>query len=215
MDKVEEAQEDATQALALNPTRGFLFSHKHYADHRLAVANKSKEMIEAAKINLKLGLEQFPDCCECCTLYAQALCDSESYDYIEEFFCKAIEIDPQNADCYVSIALVLIHRSRNLEKSIKFINKALEIDEKCKSAFKALAFIELYQGNLSSSIDYFKKILPLTATRDELVNVFRHQHLANAQLNMERRLGYQLKGLHSGFGHTGFVSMICKVIGNT
>lgn len=74
LDKVNEAKADSEQALKLNPSLGIAFAQKCYTDYRYAALSRSPRMIEAAVQNFEKAFEQFPDCCECYTLYAQVNC---------------------------------------------------------------------------------------------------------------------------------------------
>ncbi|CAD6234246.1 GSCOCG00007682001-RA-CDS [Cotesia congregata] len=189
LDKVIEATYDSQKALDLNPNSGIAFAQKCYMDYRYAAISRSTTKIDSAIKEFKRAFELFPDCCECYTLYAQMLCDSQSYDKADEYFAKAIEKDPLNATIRVHRGLLQLQWTGNVEKAVEYINKALELDKKCEFGYETLGTIQVQRGNLKEAIELFDKALELARTALELTHIFSLQDAARAQLKVSERLG--------------------------
>lgn len=71
------------------------------------------------------------------------LCDAQSYERADEHFAKAIDKDPQNATIYVHRGLLQLQWCGNVVKAMDYINKALELDDKCEFGYETLGTIEV------------------------------------------------------------------------
>lgn len=71
------------------------------------------------------------------------LCDSQSYDKADEYFAKAIDKDPSNATIRVHRGLLQLQWTGNVEKAVEYINKALELDQKCEFGYETLGTIQV------------------------------------------------------------------------
>ncbi|XP_008556932.1 mitochondrial import receptor subunit TOM70 [Microplitis demolitor] len=189
LDKVDEAKEDSEKALKLNPNSGIAFAQKCYMDYRHAATTRSPTLVDIAIKEFERAFDLFPDCCECYTLYAQMLCDSQSYDKADEYFAKAIDKDPSNATIRVHRGLLQLQWTGNVEKAVEYINKALELDQKCEFGYETLGTIQVQRGNLKEAIELFDKALELARTALELTHIFSLQDAAKAQLKVGQRLG--------------------------
>lgn len=70
---------------------------------------------------------------------------SETRDYqkADTYFAKAIEKDPYNATVYVHRGLLQLQWTGDIDSGIVYINKALEVDDKCEYAYETLGTIEV------------------------------------------------------------------------
>ena len=68
----------------------------------------------------------------------QIMTELEKFDKADKYFAKAIEKDPENAIIYVHRALLQLQWTGNIDVVVKYINKALELDEKCELAYESL-----------------------------------------------------------------------------
>lgn len=69
--------------------------------------------------------------------------ETEQFDKADMYFAKAIEKDPKNAIIYVHRALLQLQSTGNIDLVVKYINKALELDEKCELAYESLGSLEV------------------------------------------------------------------------
>lgn len=71
------------------------------------------------------------------------LTELQEYQKADTYFAKAIEKDPINATVYVHRGLLQLQWQGNVEKAIEYINKALEMDDKCEYGYETLGTIEV------------------------------------------------------------------------
>lgn len=67
----------------------------------------------------------------------------QDYEKADEYFAKAIEKDPENATIYVHRGLLQMQWEGNVQKAVEFIDKAIEMDEKCEFGYETLGSIEV------------------------------------------------------------------------
>lgn len=84
------------------------------------------------------------------------MCESQEYQKADTYFAKAIEKDPENATVYVHRGLLQLQWNSNVDKTVEYLNKAIELDEKCELAYESLGSIEVqrYVSNVIISNDY-------------------------------------------------------------
>lgn len=189
LEKINEAKEDSEKAFELNPNDGAAYAQKSYTNYRFGAANRSSEILAKAIDDFEKGFELYPNCCECFSLYGQMLGDSQAFGKADEYFEKASKIDPTNATIYVHRGLLQLQWQGNVEKGLEFINKAIEVDDKCEFAYETLGTIEVQRGNLLNAIKVFDKAIALARTTLELTHIFSLRDAAQAQLKMSDKLG--------------------------
>ncbi|XP_071863118.1 translocase of outer membrane 70 [Bombus fervidus] len=189
MERMDEAREDFRKAVEFNPDFGVGYVQKCYADYRYGIVERSKEIIEEAMKNFEAAFDKFPNCSECYTLYAQMLTELQEYQKADTYFAKAIEKDPINAAIYVHRGLLQLQWHGNVEKAIEYINKALEMDDKCEYGYETLGTIEVQRGNVEEAIKLFDKALTLGRTAMELTHIFSLRNAAKTRLTIKERLG--------------------------
>lgn len=69
--------------------------------------------------------------------------ETQQFQKADTYFAKAIEKDPENATVYVHRGLLQLQWNGNVDKTVEYINKALELDEKCELAYESLGSIEV------------------------------------------------------------------------
>ncbi|XP_012273313.1 mitochondrial import receptor subunit TOM70 [Orussus abietinus] len=188
MDNIDEAKKDFQRAVDFNPNFGVAYGQKCYADYQYAVLKRDVEGIETAIKNFENALEKFPNCCECYTLYAQVLCDTQEFAKADDCLVKAFTLDPKNATVLVHRGLLYL-RWNHIEKATGYIRKALELDDKCEFGYETLGTIEVQRGNLKEAIELFDKALKLSRTTVELGHIYSLKDAAKSQLSVSERLG--------------------------
>lgn len=73
----------------------------------------------------------------------QVLSETQEFEKADNYFGKAIEKDPNNATIYVHRGLLQLKWNGDMEKAMEYINKALELDDKCDFGYETLATIEV------------------------------------------------------------------------
>lgn len=71
----------------------------------------------------------------------------QEYRKADMYYAKAIEKDPENANAYVHRGLLQLQWNGNgplaIVKTVEYINKALELDDKCELGYETLGTIEV------------------------------------------------------------------------
>lgn len=82
--------------------------------------------------------------------------DQHEYQKADDIFQKAIRVDPKNAVLLVRRALLVLQSSADVEKGLKYIHQALELDNKCEFAYETLGTIEVQRLvlNLPDIMEY-------------------------------------------------------------
>ena len=79
-------------------------------------------------------------------------------DELERLCERAIELNPQSASNYCSMALINNHR-KNFTNAINWVKKAIEIDPKLPRATNTLGVIYFNRGNDNDALAQFRKTL--------------------------------------------------------
>ncbi|XP_011172046.1 mitochondrial import receptor subunit TOM70 isoform X1 [Solenopsis invicta] len=192
MNRIDEAKRDFEKAVEYNPNFGIAYVQKCYTDYHFAMFNREHGLAEAAVRDFERAFEKYPDPPECTysyIMYAQMMCETQEYQKADAYFAKAIEKDPENATVYVHRGLLQLQWNGNVDKTVEYINKAIELDEKCELAYESLGSIEVQRGNIEEAIKLFDKALMLCRTFMELTHIYSLRDAAKTQLNIKNRLG--------------------------
>ncbi|CAL7945260.1 unnamed protein product [Xylocopa violacea] len=196
MEKIDEAREDFRKAVEFNPNFGVAYVQKCYADYRYGLMRDNPEVMAEAMENFEEAFEKFPDCPECYTLYAQMLTERHKFEEADTYFAKAIEKDPNNATVYVHRGLLQLQWNGDVDKAIEYINKALEMDDKCEYGYETLGTIEVQRGNVAEAIKLFDKALAVGRSAMEVMHIFSLRNAAKTQLTLQKRLGSDIMMIH-------------------
>lgn len=198
LDKIDHAIEDLTKSLSLTECSPIAEAQRCYALYRKATTNQSEAGIIKAQRAFQAAINKYPKCCECLTLYAQVLADRQDFEKADEYFQRALEIEPENSNHYVHKGMLQLQWKGDVEEGMKYITKAIEIDDKCELAYETLGTIEVQRGNVKRGIELFDKAIPLAKTEVELMHLFSLRDAAGAQVRVSERLAIPL----SPFGIT-------------
>lgn len=96
----------------------------------------------------------------------------ECYKQAIEMFYKALETESNNVEILYQIAdlYVLLH---NYERSVQYLEKALQIEEKHLPSLKLLCKINQRQGFMKSVLDFAKKVYALEADSANLQELIK------------------------------------------
>lgn len=105
-DQLDRAIDDFDKASELLPEHGLTFIHALYARYRKAANDQdSKELFKIIE-SFTEALKKYPDIVECYSLLAQVLSDQQQFQLADEYFEKAIKLEPNNAQIYVHRGLL-------------------------------------------------------------------------------------------------------------
>lgn len=214
LDQVTEAMADFERAVSLNADFPIALVQKLYTDYRLAVSLSDSKLVNASMQAFELAIRKFPQCPECYLLYAQVrligvficnaqfihvsrdsfqvLSDQQDYKKADEYFRKALEVDPQNATAYVHRGLLQLQWEGKVDQAVSLIESAIKLDSKCEFAYETLGTIEVQRGNLKRAIELFDVAIPLSKTEVEIAHLFSLKDAALAQMKVAQNLGVTL-----------------------
>jgi import receptor subunit TOM70 len=120
------------------------------------------------------AVKNYPDCIEVYSLFAQILSDQQQYQLADEYFEKAMKLEPNNgeividschgtnvldkriysfvAGLYVHRGLLLLQWKGDINEALKLLEKSIEVDDKCEFAYETLGTVEVQRGMSSVSL---------------------------------------------------------------
>lgn len=200
MDRIEDAIRDLENAISKCTTFAPSHVQKSFADHKKAASQlmgMNLPLPQSVLQSYKNCVDMFPDYGDARALYAQALGDAGKFEEADREFCKAIELEPDNATALVHRGLLQLQWKQNLKEATAIINKAIELDPKCEYAYEVLGTLEVQKGpgSMEKAVELFQKAISLSRTESEMAHLFSLSDAAKAQLNVAKKLGINLPGL--------------------
>ncbi|XP_011694283.1 PREDICTED: mitochondrial import receptor subunit TOM70-like isoform X2 [Wasmannia auropunctata] len=148
------------------------------------------ELADKVAKNLKNCLESCRNITErsfCYTSYAEMLSESRQYKKADTSLIKAIKEDPESALNHMQRAVLHLKWKDDVDKAEEYLNKALDLDERCDKAHEMLGYIAVKRGNLEEAIKLFDKALSLCRTSMELSSIYNMKERAKLQLKVKNR----------------------------
>jgi len=195
IEETNKAIVDFNKAVELAPGFGVAYAQKLFTDYRAASLIGDNTKVNSVLADFSAALEKFPKCVETYALNAQVLNDQQEFAKADELYVKAMQIDPANANLLVHRGLLKLQSSGDVEGSVKLMQTALELDEKCEFAYETLGTIEVQRGNLKRAIELFDKAIPLANTELEMAHLFGLRDAALAQITVSTKFGIVLPAM--------------------
>nr|XP_040576079.1 LOW QUALITY PROTEIN: mitochondrial import receptor subunit TOM70-like [Lepeophtheirus salmonis] len=187
---LDMAIRDFNKALEIGPDSPILKAQMNAAILRKCLSQGNMLGVDDCISAFQKLIEEYPNCSECHTLYAQALSGGQEFDKSIAIFKKAIAIEPKDPLLYVQQAIVLLDQQGDIENATTLINKALEIDSSCHIAYEHLALIEMRAGNHEKALKLFDKAISSSPVELDLVHHFGQKYGCMTQAKVGKRLGY-------------------------
>lgn len=203
IERLEDAIADFEKACSLNPSSGIIEIHRCYASYRLALTNKDEYALRKVMDGFRNAIERFPDCVECYSLMAQVLSDQQEFSEADNFYNKAIKIEPENAQIFVHKALLQLQWKADIVAAVELIEKAIQVDDKCEFAYETLGTIQVQRGELQEAIKLFDSAIKLAKTEMELIHLYSLKDAAIAQVNVTKNMGLDIRNF-VGMGQPSF-----------
>lgn len=188
LDQLPEALREFEVAVKLAPNNAMAYVQKCYAEYRLALMSNDQMRLMMVMKDFKNAIEKFPDCVECYSLMAQVLSDQQQFEQSDQFFEKALKLAPENASLYVHRGIMLLQWKGDIDGAITYMNKALEVDDKCELAYETLGTVEVQRANLDRAVELFENAIKLARSRAEMCHLYALRNAAVAQINVTRKL---------------------------
>lgn len=195
LERLIEASSDFEKAVILAPKSCSAYVQKCYAEYRTACLAQNQVQLYNAMTACQKATTMFPKNIESYNVMAQILTEQQQFDKADELFEKAIALSPTTASLLVHRGLLYLQWNGDIQKALKYLNEAIEIDTKCELAYETLGTIEVQRGMLEHAVELFEKALQLTRSELEMVHLFSLRNAAIAQLNVAKKLGLDLSSL--------------------
>lgn len=195
LDQLDQALEDYDKVLKLSPDHAMAYIQKCYAEYRIALMAQDQGRLMSVMNDFKNALGKYPNCIECYSLMAQVLCELGQFDEADQYFEKAIKIDPLNATLHVHRGVMYMQWKGDINKAIDIISKSIEIDSKCEFAYEMLGTIAIQRAELQKAIDTFEKAVKYARNFTELTRLCALKCAAVAQLNVTKKLGIDVSAI--------------------
>lgn len=182
------------------------YIQKCYAEYRLAFISQDQMRLMSVMNEFKNAVEKYPDCIECYSLMAQVLSDQQQFDQADSFFEKAMKMAPDNAALYVHRGIMQLQWNGDIQKALEYMQKAIEIDEKCELAYETLGTIEVQRANLDKAVELFEKAIKYAKSQTEMAHLYALRNAAIAQINVTQKLGIDMSSISALAQAGGVVS---------
>ncbi|CAG5125600.1 unnamed protein product [Candidula unifasciata] len=205
LEKLDEAISKFDRSIKLSPDFPTSYVQKYYAVHRKAIMKEDLKLLTEAKAGFEQTITKFPNCSDALILadwalfflidlfsLLQALSDQGLFEEAENFFKKAQDVQPRNANNIVHRGLMLLQWKGNVEKTLELLEEALKIDPTCQYAYEIRGTIEVQRGNLSEAVNNFKKAIALSNSESEMAHLFSLMEAAEVQVKVAKDLNIQL-----------------------
>ncbi|XP_037928421.1 mitochondrial import receptor subunit TOM70 isoform X2 [Teleopsis dalmanni] len=192
MDQLSEALVEFKKAVKLAPNHGMALIQKCYAEYRQSLLSQNHLRLATVIDDFRVAIEKFPTCIECYSLMAQVLTDQQQFLQADEYYAKALTLAPKHASLYVHRGILYLQWKGDVDNAVQFMNRAIEIDDKCELAYETLGTIEVQRGNLTKAIELFTMATKLAKTKAEMCHLFSLRNAAIAQVNVTTKLGIDM-----------------------
>ncbi|KAL5279699.1 TOMM70A family protein [Megaselia abdita] len=192
LDQLDDALNQFEKAVKITPNHAMAFVQKCYAEYRLAYLSQDHLRLFTVMNEFKDVMERFPDCVDCYSLMAQVLSEQGQYAEADKHFETAIKKAPDAASIYVHRGIMQLQWTGNIEKALEYMEKSIEIDEKCELAYETLGTIEVQRANLHRAVELFEKALKYAKSQAEMSHLYALRNAATAQINVTKQMGIDM-----------------------
>lgn len=102
IEQLTNAVDDFTKATELMPKNPLTYVHKLYSEYRQAVNDQDNTKLFAKVEEFSEAIKEYPNCIEVYSLFAQILSDQQQFELADEYFEKAMKLEPGNGKYTIS-----------------------------------------------------------------------------------------------------------------
>jgi mitochondrial import receptor subunit TOM70 len=96
VEQLEDAVNDFSKAYDLAPKNPVTYVHKLYSEYRQAVNDQDNGKLFKKIEEFSEAVKEYPECIEVYSLFAQILSDQQQYQLADDYFEKAMKLEPHN-----------------------------------------------------------------------------------------------------------------------
>ncbi|EDW30595.1 GL26762 [Drosophila persimilis] len=193
-----EALTQLKKTVALAPRHAVAVINMYYADYRASIiaGALSKKRMEVVMRSFEETIMEFPHCVECYNLMAQMLVDRQDFPKAQEYFVKALELEPSNSSVIVQHALMVLQWRGDKEMASEMLKQAIAANPHCQQAYETLGTIEVQRAHLKEAVELFDQAIRCCKSYDDLTHAFALRNASQAQINVTEKLGIDIKGMN-------------------
>ncbi|KAL1139620.1 hypothetical protein AAG570_006602 [Ranatra chinensis] len=177
-EKLTEAIADFENAVKYNPEFPLSTIHLCYTRYRKAASTNQKDEVVKATAAMREAVKKHSDITEALLLLGQETCEEKP------------------AIAGYSQALLELQWHSVVEKAIEYLEKAIQVDNKCEFAFETFATVEVQRGNLKHGVELYDQALKLVRSENELRHLHALKAAAEAQLMVQSNQRHLNKDEH-------------------
>lgn len=98
LEQLTEAVDDFTKATELSPKNPLTYVHKLYSEYRQAVNDQDNTKLFSKVEQFSEAIKEYPNCIEVYSLFAQILSDQQQFPLADDYFEKAMKLEPGNGE---------------------------------------------------------------------------------------------------------------------
>jgi len=98
-EELASACEDFKKAHQLSPKNPLTYVHLLYAAYRQAIVEQDNAKLFQKIEEFTVAVKEYPQCVEVYSLFAQVLSDQQQFQLADDYFEKAMQIEPTNGMC--------------------------------------------------------------------------------------------------------------------
>lgn len=206
--KFNESFQDFNRALEINPKHklaklqhDFFKYRQLFQEIQLKVQLNTNLLTRDDELNLEKetsSLEikvnnEFSDMPEAYSLYAQILSEQGLYTKANDYYSKAIKLEPLNSSLKVQRALNTMQMLNSFDDAIIQLEQVINDDDTCEFAYETLATIEIQRGNLERAAYLFDKAIDLSRNEESMINLCSMLIGAKTQFKIFHKYSSQLQ----------------------
>lgn len=182
-----EASKYFEMAMSLMPSHSYACVKKLTSKYSLIDGPESYSLLLTLIDDIKGALETFPDCVDLYILITGVFMDLCFFQEAHLYSEKAITLFPKTPEPYVFRGLFVLQWKGDVRAAINFLNKAIEIDDKCVIAYQQLGLIENEHKSIDRGIQWLDKAISVATAPDDISHLFKLRSLAVAKRNVTKK----------------------------
>ncbi|XP_033247183.1 mitochondrial import receptor subunit TOM70-like [Drosophila miranda] len=183
------------KTVELAPGHALAVINMYYADFRASIiaGALSDKRLEGLMRSFEEVIMAFPDCVECYKLMAQMLVALQDFVKAQEYFVKALELEPSNSSVIVQHARMVLQWHEDKEIASEMLNQAIVANPHCQQAYETLGTIEMERAHLKEAVKLFDQAIACCKSYDDLTHAFALRDASQAQININQKLGIDIE----------------------
>jgi mitochondrial import receptor subunit TOM70 len=192
--KFNECFNDFNKALEINPKHNLAKLQLKVQLNSSLLTREDEFNLEKEIQNLEIKINtQFNLMPEAYSLYAQILGEQGLYTKANDYYLKAINLEPLNSSLKVQRALNTMQMLNSFDDAITQLEQVISDDDSCEFAYETLATIEIQRGNLERAAYLFDRAIDISRNKESMINLCSMLIGAKTQFKIFHKYSSQLQ----------------------